>query len=630
MSQATSRALVDAQGRPFVLGRELGRGGEGSVFELAGSDTSYVAKVYHRALSADKQAKLRYMVAHADERLLQYVAWPVHVLLAQGSSAVGGFVMPKASGRSELHAVYSPKQRQQALPRAAWNFLVYVARNVAACVDVVHDHGHVIGDVNQSSFLVGADSKVVLIDSDSFQIREGGKIHFCEVGVSHFTPPELQGLSDFSTFARTPNHDHFGLALLIFHLLMGGRHPYSGVPMQDFADESLEGAIAQFRYAYAQGASSRGVRPPPNSMSLQMLPPPLRHMFELAFTQPGAAGRRPSALQWVQALDALREQLKACSRTPMHQYWAQLPQCPWCALESRGVVYFVDLGLLQATTGDVTVIARVWALIEAVPTPPAVKPPLPGNFECTPEPLPKELSSRPWSVVWLVLFIGVMLFTTMLLPAAWFMWLGAAVAGLVVHTKAGAKRQVELSTERDRRRQAERVAEAAFKQLFDQASKLDVREAFLKAKAELAKAKAELELLPQQQAQAMQQLRSQGRERQLEAFLDRFFIDQAAISGVGPGRKAVLRSFGIETAADVSEAKVSAVRGFGVWSWTCPLSVDSYGLDSRGVLGVKIAGLSTGGVAQPTPEPTVGNPCSMRGGGVMMSMFLLSKFSGDR
>ncbi len=80
----------------------------------------------------------------------------------------------------------------------------------------VHEHGHVVGDVNQNSFMVGRDSKVVLIDSDSFQINANGTLHLCEVGVSHFTPPELQTLSSFVGFERTENHDNFGLALLIF------------------------------------------------------------------------------------------------------------------------------------------------------------------------------------------------------------------------------------------------------------------------------------------------------------------------------------------------------------------------------------------------------------------------------
>ena len=51
--------------------------------------------------------------------------------------------------------------------------------------------------------------------------------------------------------------------------------------------------------------------------------------------------------------------------------------------------------------------------------------------------------------------------------------------------------------------------------------------------------------------------------RQRCQFLERHFIDTATISGVGPTKKAALRSFGIETAADVTWDKVIAVKGFG-------------------------------------------------------------------
>jgi DNA-binding helix-hairpin-helix protein with protein kinase domain len=58
--------------------------------------------------------------------------------------------------------------------------------------------------VNQGNVLVGSDSKVVLIDSDSFQVNARGTLHLCEVGVSHFTPPELQGLSSFEVSREQP------------------------------------------------------------------------------------------------------------------------------------------------------------------------------------------------------------------------------------------------------------------------------------------------------------------------------------------------------------------------------------------------------------------------------------------
>jgi DNA-binding helix-hairpin-helix protein with protein kinase domain len=53
------------------------------------------------------------------------------------------------------------------------------------------------------------------------------------------------------------------------------------------------------------------------------------------------------------------------------------------------------------------------------------------------------------------------------------------------------------------------------------------------------------------------------RERQRRAFLDRFPVAGARVSGLGPSRKAVLQSYGIETAADVTPEALAAVPGFG-------------------------------------------------------------------
>ena len=50
---------------------------------------------------------------------------------------------------------------------------------------------------------------------------------------------------------------------------------------------------------------------------------------------------------------------------------------------------------------------------------------------------------------------------------------------------------------------------------------------------------------------------------QLKAFLRGHFIEDATKKGIGPGRISVLRSFGIETALDVTPDRVSAVDGFG-------------------------------------------------------------------
>ena len=66
------RALVTAKGTPIQIGRELGKGGEGSVFEVPAL-IGQVAKLYHQQPDAKKQAKLAFMASTADQQLLTQV-----------------------------------------------------------------------------------------------------------------------------------------------------------------------------------------------------------------------------------------------------------------------------------------------------------------------------------------------------------------------------------------------------------------------------------------------------------------------------------------------------------------------------------------------------------------------------
>ncbi len=51
--------LFDSTGRRAPLGKKLGTGGEGTVYEVPALGNDIVAKIYHVAVSPDKQAKLR-------------------------------------------------------------------------------------------------------------------------------------------------------------------------------------------------------------------------------------------------------------------------------------------------------------------------------------------------------------------------------------------------------------------------------------------------------------------------------------------------------------------------------------------------------------------------------------------
>lgn len=558
-----AKTLFTSKGIPVDIGRELGRGGEGAVFEVP-SHIDQVAKLYHdnKLPDAQKQAKLSFMAATGDQKLSSYIAWPQETLHEVPGGSVIGFLMPKVVGKEPVHMIYSPAHRKQEYPKAAWDFLLYVARNIASSFETLHSHGHVIGDVNQDSFMVGKDSKVVLIDSDSFQINARGTLHLCKVGVPIYTPPEILALPSFDGINRTANHDNFGLALLIFHILFGARHPYSGVPQRSGVGDALETDIRNFRYAYARDGQSRGIAPPPRSIPVSIVPDTMELMFHHAFTERGAQGARPTAQQWVAELDRVRGRLKKCSVSPMHVYPDHLAKCPWCALEQQGIAYFIDLGTIYSPTPTGFVLAQVWAAIEAVPAPPTLTVPSPGNFTVTAKDLPSDIPGENTITFYRVLAIGFGFAVAMAAPDTVFWGIVVGVFGWFMAGNAGSS---EMTAEKSRRNASFQAAKHDYEQLIERAKR--EREAgnggFMAKYGELSKLRDEYLALPQAEKQEMDKLHATAQERQKQQFLNRFFIDKATISGLGPARKAALRSFGIETAADVTSSAVMQVRGFG-------------------------------------------------------------------
>jgi DNA-binding helix-hairpin-helix protein with protein kinase domain len=317
-----------SNGAPALLGPVLGRGGEGSVFPIRGSP-DLVAKIYAKAPTAAKVEKLLAMALVRSPALLRVAAWPVD-LLEDEKRVVRGFLMPKVTSREDVHQLYSPKSRRSAFPEADFRFIVRGAANIARAFAVVHAQGHVIGDVNHGNALIGRDGTVMLIDCDSFQIRGGGKIFTCDVGVPLFTPPELQGRV-FRGLRRTTNHDAFGLAVLVFHLLFLGRHPYAG--RHEKGDMPIEQAIAEARFAYGAASGSLGVSAPPGTLPLNAFGPRIAELFERAFESPRASDR-PSATDWIDGLTALESELAPCATSRFH-FHPRGAACCWCEIETR-------------------------------------------------------------------------------------------------------------------------------------------------------------------------------------------------------------------------------------------------------------------------------------------------------
>jgi serine/threonine protein kinase len=325
--------LKDSGGYSVILGNRLGAGGEAEIFEVA-SRSELVAKVYHHP-SAERAAKLQAMIASApsDPTSAQghvSICWPTSLLFDQRKVCVG-FLMHRVdfSTSVPLFSLYNPKDRQQVALAFTWEYLLRTAINIASTVDAIHTRGYVIGDLNESNLLVANTALVTLVDCDSMQVPQPGTGMFfrCPVGKPEFTAPELQGC-EFARVDRSASHDNFGLAVLVFMLLMEGTHPYAGVWQSVGDPPPLEERIRRGDSPYL--GSSR-VRPMLAAPPFEILPPSIqglfRHCFQNGHTNPSS---RPGPREWRDCLAQAEKTLTTCNVNRRHVFSGHRQSCPWC------------------------------------------------------------------------------------------------------------------------------------------------------------------------------------------------------------------------------------------------------------------------------------------------------------
>jgi DNA-binding helix-hairpin-helix protein with protein kinase domain len=311
----------------LTLGREIGRGGEATIYNLS-RDPHLVAKIYHPA-KRPLAEKLRIMLDNPPEDPMRVhnhtsIAWMTD-LVHDTHGQLAGYLMPKIRGGIPIHKLYNPGDRRQHYAVFTWKSIHRVALNLATVVASIHARGYVIGDLNESNILVHPNALVSLVDTDSFQVSSPyGTLFRCLVGKPEYTAPEIQG-RQLSSVTRTVEHDNFALGVLIFQLLMEGSHPFrgSGDPPE------LARRIRKGMFPYKQSGNST-CQPPPLSPPFQILHPEIRQRFSLCFVEGHRSPCRPTASDWVATLRRAEACLIRCSQNRKHFYLDTQRQCPWC------------------------------------------------------------------------------------------------------------------------------------------------------------------------------------------------------------------------------------------------------------------------------------------------------------
>jgi DNA-binding helix-hairpin-helix protein with protein kinase domain len=555
---------VSVGGRPLELDRLIGKGGEGEVYQIAGNPTKAV-KLYTTADRLSRESKISAMVQAELAKHSPLAAFPLAVV-HRHDGTFAGFVMRLVGNHRPIHELYAPGSRKHHFPQADYRFLARAATNIAKAFASVHRAGCVVGDINHSGVLVSPTATAALIDADSFQFTVGGRQFLCSVGVPEYTPPELQGKS-LQGVVRTTDHDAFGLAVVLFQMLLMGRHPFVG-RVRRGEMPPLEESIRDFRYVYAEDRDV-GMDQPPGTPALSDFSPELAALFSGAFSK-GSLGQRPSAHAWVSALEQFESSLIQCADNALHFGPKDASECPWCAMEEQLQTFLFlpyfggtdPAGTKRAPSPAGTFnLQLVWARIERVQVPqaeqlrptlaPVVAEPSPAARAASEA---KEESSIGLGVLLLIIAVGL----GVAAPGAWVI---AIVLGLwgMSKFKTPAAKPVNPKPFRDEFVSAKTQW---YQELEGWRRRVGLTE-LNELRLSLAEAKERYAGLAEEERRQTQQYRTQRRDRQLHAYLEGFDVARANIKGIGHAKLAALASYGIDTAADVRFERVMNVPGFG-------------------------------------------------------------------
>ncbi len=301
----------------------LGKGGQGKVYKVT-NKPMLVAKLFHsQHCTKELEQKIKLMVAKPPlnkQSQHTYFAWPTEVAYDNSGKFIG-YLMPELVNMKSIYSVSHPKLKPKGF---SWHYSITTASNLARIVEILHKHGCIIGDLNESNIMVSSGALVSVLDCDSMQIKDvnGNTIYHSQVKIDDYLPPELQDI-DLKNHTRYEYHDNFSLAVLIFQLLMNGTNPYFG----SGARTPKENIKNNYTFVI-----DKNIKPPAGTPPLHILPDDILNIFKACFANGfHNPSSRPSPKEWIKILQNLEANIVKCPQN--HSYSNHLSNCPWCERE---------------------------------------------------------------------------------------------------------------------------------------------------------------------------------------------------------------------------------------------------------------------------------------------------------
>lgn len=322
----------------FKVIKELGRGSQGSVYEVLKSTGETIALKAYPTSYIDRDRNLEARI-----RELVYIGsphssflWPNEFLeLTDGENTVKGYTMPIRAKRFISSATLMTGRLE-----VDFRSLIHVCKNLSEAFSHLHSQGLCYKDLSFGNFFFDpANGECIICDIDNICYSgDGGGV----LGTPGFMAPEIV------TGQQRPNtaSDLHSLAVLIFYMLYI-HHPLEGKTettiriMDDIARRSVYGSDALYIFDPRDTRNRPDPKIHANALTMnEILPKKLKNVFEKAFVR---GLREPNyrvvESEWQLVLNDVLETLGHCSlcgqEVFLDGFFPGLPFTCWACKESQ-------------------------------------------------------------------------------------------------------------------------------------------------------------------------------------------------------------------------------------------------------------------------------------------------------
>jgi eukaryotic-like serine/threonine-protein kinase len=313
-----------------VVGRELGSGGQGYVYEVTRGPRSLALKWYKpESATAEQREALQMLVEHGPphERFL----WPLGMASARDGPGFG-YVMPLRDRRFvEMGHLVSGRMPDGSLLDASFSAVITLCAQLSDCFLRLHSRGLCYRDISFGNvFFDPSNGDVLICDNDNVGVDNG---EARVLGTPFFMAPEI--VRD-RTYMTTPNTqtDLHSLAVLLFYALFIN-HPLEG-SRTDRGLRSEEWLVEHFGMdpLFIFDPDDDSNRPTAQHVPRywDIYPEFVRERFVRAFTE-GLADpwHRVTEGEWINTMARLRDSMVQCDNCQQTNFWEPSGQvCSRC------------------------------------------------------------------------------------------------------------------------------------------------------------------------------------------------------------------------------------------------------------------------------------------------------------